>query len=318
MGSPTGIWTSVSGAMAQSQNVDTIANNIANANTSGFKKDTVAFKEYLTAYEKTPDPAIDIPRTKFKDQDFYHHDGKEHAMVNVDRVVTDHSQGSFKTTNAPFDLAVDGPGFFAVKTPQGVKYTRSGDFKIDGTGKLVTADGLPILAIGGEAAPAEGQQPAGSQPDATRNPASVNPFLVSAELLNTKPDPNNPNAPKSPLVDINLADALNAGQKITITTTGEVFAGTEQVAKLAVAEFTNPSSLKKLSSQMFENVDQANVPKVADKSNIRQGYLEMSNVNTVSELMELLKANRMFESNMRAIRAYSEMSAKEANEVGKL
>ncbi|MBI2605444.1 MAG: flagellar hook basal-body protein [Deltaproteobacteria bacterium] len=125
MGSPTGIWTSVSGAMAQSQNVDTIANNLANVNTTGFKKDAPVFKEYLASQERATTPVVDIPRTAFKDADFYHTDGLENTMVNVDRITTDHGQGTFKNTSAPFDVAIDGPGFFALKTPGGLMFTRA-------------------------------------------------------------------------------------------------------------------------------------------------------------------------------------------------
>src|SRR5580693_6523642 len=111
MGSPSGIWTAVSGGMAQSQNVDTIANNLANVNTTGFKKDTPTFKEYLTVYERPLSPDIDMPHTVFKDSDFYHFDGKEHAFVNVDHINTDHTQGTLKMTNSALDFAVDGSGF---------------------------------------------------------------------------------------------------------------------------------------------------------------------------------------------------------------
>ncbi|MBI2605443.1 MAG: hypothetical protein HYW49_05110 [Deltaproteobacteria bacterium] len=142
--------------------------------------------------------------------------------------------------------------------------------------------------------------------------------MIPPEVLNAKPDPNNPNAPQSPLQEIQLADALNQGSKVMITPDGEIYAGTEQIAKIALAEFADPRLLRKTTSTMYSNSNPANVPKVAEKSRTRQGFLEMSNVNAVAELTNLLKANRMFESNMRAIRAYGDMSAKEANEVGKL
>ncbi len=316
MGTPAGLWTSVSGAMAQSQNVDTIANNIANVNTTGFKKDTPTFKEYLTSYEKTNDPVVDIPRTAFKDSEFYHTQGKENAMVNVDKIVADHAQGSFKETRSPFDVAIEGNGFFTIRTPNGIKFTRAGDFKINSSGKLVTNEGLPVLMMGagGEETPAQ----QGQATEATRNPASTNPFTKMEEYIRLKPDPNDPNAPKPSLEEINLADLINQGQKIKISDTGEIFAGEELVGKLAIAEFSDSKLLQKLNASTFVNPDKTNVPKVAENFRAMQGYLEMSNVNSVSELMNLLKANRMYESNMRAIRAYSEMSAKETNEVGKL
>jgi flagellar basal-body rod protein FlgG len=297
MGSPSGIWTAVSGGMAQSQNVDIIANNLANANTTGFKKDTPTFKEYLTAVERPPSPAVDIPRTAFKDSDFYHTDGREHAMVNLEKVHVDHGQGTFKPTNSPFDMAIDGAGFFTVQTPSGYMFTRAGDFKVNAQGQLVTVDGLPVLALGPEAAAPEAPG---------RAPAAVNPFAPPA-----------PGAQPA-LVPITLADTLAAGQKIHVTSDGQVYAGSEQLATIAVAEFADAKLLKKVSSTLYENPDPANVPRVSVASRVRQGFIEASNVNPVSEVVNLIKANRMFESNMKAIKAYSDMAGKEANEVGKL
>jgi flagellar hook-basal body protein len=346
MGSPSGIWTSVSGGMAQSQSVDVIANNLANVNTTGFKKDTPTFKEYLTAIERPPSPESDIPRTAFKDSDFYHHDGKEHAFVNLNKVHTEHTQGNLRMTNGAFDVAIDGPGFFAVKTPAGIMFTRAGDFKVDGQGKLVTQDGYSVLALSGEAeatktdgAAQQEQQPAQpgaetsvqAQPQAqntpgvaTRAPASINPFTQKSPNIAAAnaplPTPGNPAQPEQQalLKEISLVDVLSEGRKVHITTDGQVFAGTELIGVLAMAEFTDPALLQKTTSTLYTNPNSANVPKLADVSRVRQGFLETSNVNAVSELVNLLKANRMFESNMRAIKTYNEMAGKEANEVGKL
>lgn len=319
MGSPIGLWTAVSGGMAQSQNLDIIANNLANANTTGFKKDSADFKQYLTAIERPPSPAIDIPRTAFKDSDFYHFDGRENVMVNLDSVHTDHSQGTLRPTSGPFDLAIDGPGMFAVQTPAGIMYTRSGDFKVDGTGMLVTTDGYPVLALAGEAAEAkqaatdaalqaaEGGEQAQNAPKTSRSPASVNPF-TNPQGLDGKPV----------LQPVQLRAALANGDKLHIAPGGEIYTGDQLVGVLAVAEFTNPAGLKKVTSALYANPNAANVPTTASVSKVKQGFLEASNVNPVSELVEMLKANRLYEQNMRAIKAYNDMSGKEANEVGKL
>lgn len=318
MGSPTGIWTAVSGGMAQSQNIDIIANNLANANTTGFKKDQPTFKEYLTAVENPPSPAIDIPRTAFKDSDFYHFDGRENAMVNMSGVHTDQTQGTLKPTQGPFDLAVDGPGFFSVQTPAGIMYTRSGDFKVDGNGVLMTNDGYPVLALAGEAAEARqeamggAQQPPTDQANAapklaTRSPASVNPF-TNPQGLNGQPV----------LQPVQLKGALSGADRLHIAPTGEIYSGDQLVGILAVAEFPNANQLKKTTSSLYANTNPVNVPTVASLSRVRQGFLEQSNVNAITEMTELLKANRMYESNMRAIKAYNDISGKEANEVGKL
>jgi len=340
MGSPSGIWTSVSGGMAQSQKVDTIAHNLANAGTAGFKKDTPVFKEYLTAAERPQAPNVDIPRNAIKDSEFYHTEGREHAIVNVDRIHTDHSQAALKMTNAPFDLAIDGPGYFAVHGQGGViQYTRAGDFKVDAAGKLVTSDGFPVLGLTAEALAARAQQqapgqapppaaapgvPAPAEPAGARGPASLNPFTLGLVSPAGAPQPAPaapgaaPAGPAPLLQELDLSPFLAQGRKINITAQGEVYAGPELVGNLAIAEFADPARLQKATATRFTNSDPANVPRMADASKVNQGFLEMSNVNAVSELVNLLKANRMFESNMRAIKSYSDMSAKEANEVGKL
>lgn len=310
MGSPSGLWTAVSGGMAQSQNLDIIANNLANVNTTGFKKDQAVFKEYLTAVERPPSPAIDIPRTVFKDSDFYHTDGAEHAMVNVDRVHTDHAQGNLKVTNSPFDMAVDGQGFFAVQTASGVAYTRAGDFKLSSDGILVTTDGLPVLGL---------SQAAQTPMAQGRGPANVNPFVAAGQAgVPGQPAAQASAGTQPSLVSISLRNQVEGGRKIHVTPEGEIYSDADLVGRLAVAEFVNPGKLQKTGSALFVNPDATNVPRVATSSRIRQGFLESSNVNPVSELVELLKANRMFESNMKAIKAYNDMAGKEANEVGKL
>lgn len=336
MGSPSGIWTAVSGAMAQSQSVDVIANNLANVNTAGFKKDTPTFKEFLTSIEKPPSPDIDIPRTIFKDSDFYHFDGKEHALVNVDRVHTDHTQGNLKMTNSPLDFAIDGTGYFTTYTKNGFQFTRAGDFKVNAQGQLVTTDGFPVLALAGEAEAARSAAVAAqAAPLPGRNPASMNPFSPNLPVLLTPvvaPNPAaslqppvgaglpgaNPPGPQPLLRAVYLTEPLSGEQKISVTPDGEIFSGETLVATLALADFVDPKLLTKTSSTSFRNENPANVPRIAADSRVRQGFLEASNVNPVSELVELLKANRMFESNMRAIKSYSDMAIKEANEVGKL
>ena len=322
MGSPTGLWTSVSGSMAQSQAIDIAANNLANANTAGFKKDEPTFKEYLTIHERPPSPDVDIPRTIFRDSDFYHHDGREHAMVNVDAVVTDHSQGTFRQTNGPLDLAIEGPGYFAVQTPNGLAFTRAGDFKIAGNGQLMTNDGYRVLSLAGAAAEAGGET-ADAQAEVGRAPAAASPFSGALPPWGGG-EQNAPGAvPQDQaqpggLQPINLAEAMSSGSKLRITDDGKIFVGNEEIAQIAMAEFSNPSQLLKKGGAIFTNPSPTNVASVARGSRIHQGFIEGSNVNAVSEIMNVIKANRLFESNMKAIKAYNEMAVKEANEVGKL
>lgn len=152
-----GIFTAVSGAIAQSAKLDTIANNLANVNTPGFKRDQQVFKEYLTAYEKEPS-TITVPRVPASIESFYDAQGGDKSYVDSAGTFTNFDQGSIKLTGNQFDMAIDGDGLFEVSTPQGVRYTRSGDFTVNSEGTLVTKQGFPVLKDGGVGAPAAGRE----------------------------------------------------------------------------------------------------------------------------------------------------------------
>lgn len=145
--SSKGIYAAVSGAMAQSSRLDTIANNLANVNTTGFKKDRQVFNEYLTAYEKE-DNLIRAPRVPASIESFYDMNGGDNAYVNSAGTFTNFEQGGLRPTGSQLDVALEGKGFFEVMSPQGVRWTRSGSLQVDGQGRLVTKDGFPILKEG--------------------------------------------------------------------------------------------------------------------------------------------------------------------------
>ncbi len=145
--SSKGIYSAVSGAMAQSSRLDTIANNLANVNTDSFKKDRQVFSEYLSAYEKPAD-LIRVPKVPASIESFYDMNGGDNAYVNSAGTYTSFSQGGLRPTGSSLDLALDGKGFFEVGTPQGVRWTRNGNLQVDSQGRLVNKDGFPILKEG--------------------------------------------------------------------------------------------------------------------------------------------------------------------------
>lgn len=142
--STKGVYSALSGAMAQSLKLDTIANNLANVNTPSFKRDQQIFNEYLTANEKPPE-VIQVPRVPASIESFYDMQGGDKSYVDTKGTFTDFSQGSLKASGNTLDVAIDGKGFFEVATPNGVKLTRAGNFTLDGNGQLVTKDGFPVL-----------------------------------------------------------------------------------------------------------------------------------------------------------------------------
>lgn len=143
-----GLFTAVSGAIAQSAKLDTVANNLANVNTTGFKRDGQLFREYLTSYNKEPG-AIEAPRVPASIESFYAVNGGDKSYVDLDGTFSDMSQGSIRPTGNPFDLAIEGEGLFEIATPEGLRYTRAGNFAIDGDGRLITKQGHPVQRQGG-------------------------------------------------------------------------------------------------------------------------------------------------------------------------
>lgn len=128
-----GIYSALSGAIAEQRSLDVVANNVANANTTGFRGDRVAFQEALA--RGSGGPAPDSMR-----------------FVGVARVRADTSAGPLRQTGNPLDLALQGDGFFALATPRGERYTRAGGFVASASGRLVTAAGLEVVgAPGGDA-----------------------------------------------------------------------------------------------------------------------------------------------------------------------
>lgn len=111
--------------------LDIVANNIANADTVGFKV------ESLMVETEPMRPAATLP-------------GPRPVKFVIDRSVgRDFGQGSLRTTGATFDLAIEGDGFFKIQTPQGERYTRDGRFTLDALGRLTTQAGQPVLDDGG-------------------------------------------------------------------------------------------------------------------------------------------------------------------------
>jgi flagellar basal-body rod protein FlgG len=128
-----GIYLSGIGALGQSVRVDQIANNLANSNTPGFRRDGVSFRERLVeALEDRHD-------VRFYNAAVDRHGGAPF----IDRVTFDRRGGGLEVTHRPLDLALNSEGFFTVQDLKGggVYYTRAGNFVMDGTGRLLTADG---------------------------------------------------------------------------------------------------------------------------------------------------------------------------------
>ncbi len=138
------LWTAATGMIAKQTEIDVIAHNLANVNTTGFKKARAEFQDMVSVGLRTAgapaDKASVVPSG-----------GQVGLGIRVAAIQRLFSQGDFQATGNPLDLAIEGDGFFQVKLPDGTTaYTRDGSFKLDAEGRLVTSDGLllePAITI---------------------------------------------------------------------------------------------------------------------------------------------------------------------------
>ena len=259
------IWIPVSGASAQERVVDTVANNLANAETTAFKKDQITFEEYLV---KAKDGYDSVPRAPVKNKDLFPLDGKDKSMVAVSGSYTDFSQGPIEVTHSHMHFAIEGPGFFEILTPRGVLYSRSGNFKLSASGHLVTSEGFPVLARK-SAAPAA---------DSATDPRPEDRTIVGR----------------------------TASGSFTLPAAED----------LSIVSFRNLSLLRKVGAGLYAHVgDASDVVETSDGTSVLQGALERSNVNTIQEMTNLIKAHRSYEANINVVESISSLPS---GEIGKL
>jgi len=122
-----GIWSAASGATSLLLSLDATANNLANAETPGYKADHAVFREHLMS-------AVEGGRAV-----------REMRFSAIDAMAHDLSSGAITETARPLDAAIDGKGFFAIQTPQGERYTRAGSFSVTKSGELVGVGGATVV-----------------------------------------------------------------------------------------------------------------------------------------------------------------------------
>ncbi len=248
------LYTAATGMEALETKLDVIANNMANVNTTGFKKDRANFEDLFYRQERLPG-VEDADGTQTST-------GIDVGLgVRVSSMQADFDQGAFQTTGNAFDFAIEGQGFFQVTNPDGGQlYTRAGNFGINANGELVLG--------------------------------SAHTGWVEASGI-TIPEE---------AIDVTVtADGQVAYRTVDSTTL--IPAG-----QLQIASFINPDGLLKLGDNLFQETDasgaaQLNTPGTAGLGSIRQGFLEASNVEPVTELIDLITTQRAFELNSQVVQA---------------
>ncbi len=247
------LYSSASGMQAQQLNLDVIANNLANVNTTGFKRMKVEFQDLLYQMDKSPGAeqggGNQLPTGLQV--------GNGSRPVATARVFT---TGEMTQTGEKLDVAIEGDGFFEVQMPDGTRaYTRDGALKMGSDGRITTSDGLALQG---------GFQPV---------PAGTT--------------------------------------SVTISPDGEVTydgASGRQSFRVQIIRFTNPAGLESVGRNLYRETlasgpaEQGN-PGENGFGTLAQGFLEMSNVKVVEEMVNLIMAQRAYEINSKAVQAADEM-----------
>ena len=144
-----GLYAAASGMITETKRTDTISNNLANADTTGFKRDVAVSKEFEPMFIRRIndyDPRTKV--TSFKGFSLSNRPPRVGTLgvgAAIAEIAVDREQGAMKTTGNPLDVAIAGDGFFAVQTDQGVRYTRDGAFFRSSAGVLQNMKGQPVL-----------------------------------------------------------------------------------------------------------------------------------------------------------------------------
>jgi len=277
-----GIYTGASGMIAEMRRIDVISNNLANVDTPSYKKDISIMKAFpeMLIRRINDDGVRVLPIGSY---DLMPVIGKMGTGVEVNEVYTRHIQGAFKQTENEFDLALEGEGFFCVETEEGERYTRNGSFLIDRDGFLVTKDGYRIL---GENGPIQ---------------IKKNNFIVDEDGNIFE----NREFMEDPLRLVSMEE--NEWNETVL------------VDRLRIVNFPKLRYVKKIGESLYRETEYSERPFIVEneRPKVRQGFLEASNVNPVTEMVNLIEVHRTYEANQRMIQSHDAMLAKAVNEVGK-
>jgi flagellar basal-body rod protein FlgG len=251
----TALRTAATGMFGQQTNIDTIANNLANVNTTGFKKSRPEFQDlmYQTIQTtgSTQDPNVRQPMEL--------QIGNGAVPVATQRFF---GQGDVQPTQNSLDVAIQGEGFLQVRKADGtLAYTRDGSLKIAGDGSLVTSQGYFL------------------EPRVTFS-SDTNEIAISSDGV------------------------------IEVKNTGE--SESSKLGQFEMVRFINPAGLHAIGGNLYVETPASGPPMIGTPGSegfgeMKQGYLESSNVDVVEEMINMITAQRAYEINAKTVKSVEEM-----------
>ena len=329
-----GLYTAATGMISEQIRTDTIANNLANAATTGYKRDVTIHKEFHNMLIKRVNDFSEggslgmtaAPFNSLVDLGTSREDVTQIKGFNadpfkrpnigqlglgdyIDEIAVDYQQGALESTGNPFDLAIVGDGFFAVQTPEGVRYTRNGAFFRNQEGYLQDIRGYNLLDTTG------------------------NPIRIPANVTNSRVIVTGNGTVSIPGNETQLDGATN--RFVAIGNMNDQ----QGLAQIQFVEFGDRLATQKQGDNLFYvvNDNEGNPPaaQAVDQDvraqlmnpdaqprpasgEILQGTLEKSNIAIVSEMVELIHNHRMYDANAKAVTTQDAMLDTSVNQIGNL
>ncbi len=281
-----GLYTGVSGMLGQWHKMNVVSNNLANINTTGFKRNETIFKAFpeMLIRRINDNGVVKIPIGSYDVAPIV---GKLGTGVELNEIITRHDQGSIRQTNNDFDLAFSGKGYFVIKTDNGEKYTRNGSFIIDRNGFLTTKEGFKVQGEKGDIR-------------IKTNNFKVNEF---GEIIENADYPSK---------DLGLFVDKNDNEWLF----------PQVVDKLKIVNFYDERQLNKQGNSYYtatRHSGEAEIKEIGEgRPNVLQGFIEGSNVNPVNEMVRMIEVQRSYEANQKVVTANDQLLGKAVNELPRI
>ncbi|HLG74332.1 MAG TPA: flagellar basal-body rod protein FlgF [Chloroflexota bacterium] len=266
-----GLYTAASSMLAHMRREEVITNNLANANTIGFRGDDAEMKAFpLEFLNRLFDTNRDANGNVLPSSEI----GGLNTGLMIDQVTTSYREGPIRETNNGLDMALrdtagptSPPAFFAVQTPTGTQFTRDGSFNRNANGELVTNQGYRVLGQGGA------------------------PIVLPA----------------------------SQDSEVKVQPDGTILVNSQQVGKLQIVTFQNPEALDKPGNTLFAQNARSGQPTPANPTDyaVQDHALEMSNVDPVRSMAEMLDTMRAYEMNQKMVQTQDELLGKAVNDIAK-
>ncbi|RLT47217.1 MAG: flagellar hook-basal body protein [Chloroflexi bacterium] len=262
-----GMYAAASAMNANLYRQELLSHNLANLTTAGFKQINTSLDDFVSLNinnieggSRSASPGKQV--------------GKGGLGVIATGPYTDFGEGSLRETEQPFDFSISGNGFFAVQTPDGVRYTRDGRFTRDLNGHLVTADGFRVLD------------------EKSENAIVPVPYAIGGGMGDTVGN-------------------------VTVTTEGRIIINGKPAGMIGMFGFDNPNE-DLVRDDNSPNLFIQNKEAVKANGRLRQGYLEMANVDPVATFTAMTTTARAYEAAQRVLQMEDQVAGRAVNDLGRV